>query len=64
MSFRAMPVPVIIKRREADMRWPAARVRLPARVPSGFHGNWADAAALDRATAASRTAVSTARGEG
>jgi carotenoid cleavage dioxygenase-like enzyme len=45
----------------ADLtRHPVARVKLPARVPFGFHGNWADAAVLDRAIAASAAA----RGEG
>ena len=45
---------------------PAAggRVRLPARVPFGFHGSWADAAVLERATAASRGSAGTAGGEG
>jgi carotenoid cleavage dioxygenase-like enzyme len=39
----------------ADLRAePLARVRLPARVPFGFHGNWADAATLDKAIAAHR----------
>lgn len=32
---------------------PLARVRLPARVPFGFHGSWADAAVLDQSIAAS-----------
>ncbi|WP_406432397.1 carotenoid oxygenase family protein [Streptomyces sp. NBC_00631] len=32
-------------------RTPLARVRLPSRVPFGFHGNWADHATLDRAVA-------------
>jgi carotenoid cleavage dioxygenase-like enzyme len=31
---------------------PLARVKLPSRIPYGFHGSWADAAALDRAIAA------------
>jgi carotenoid cleavage dioxygenase-like enzyme len=40
----------------ADLRrTPLARVRLPARVPFGFHGNWADAATLDKAVAARKT---------
>jgi carotenoid cleavage dioxygenase-like enzyme len=33
-------------------RTPLARVKLPARIPFGFHGNWAAAAALDQAIAA------------
>jgi carotenoid cleavage dioxygenase len=33
-------------------RTPLARVKLPSRVPFGFHGNWADAATLDQAIAA------------
>jgi carotenoid cleavage dioxygenase len=33
-------------------REPLARVKLPSRVPFGFHGNWADQGALDRAIAA------------
>jgi carotenoid cleavage dioxygenase len=33
-------------------RTPLARVKLPARIPFGFHGNWASAAALDQAMAA------------
>ena len=37
----------------ADLRRdPLARVKLPARIPFGFHGNWADRAALDSAVAA------------
>jgi carotenoid cleavage dioxygenase len=32
-------------------RTPLARVVLPARVPYGFHGSWADAAVLDKAVA-------------
>ncbi|GAA4704877.1 carotenoid oxygenase family protein [Phytohabitans rumicis] len=37
----------------ADLRrTPLARVKLPARVPFGFHGNWADHATLDNAVAA------------
>jgi carotenoid cleavage dioxygenase-like enzyme len=37
----------------ADLRRvPLARVKLPARIPFGFHGNWADATSLDRAVAA------------
>lgn len=37
----------------ADLvRTPLARVRLPSRVPFGFHGNWADRVTLDRAVAA------------
>jgi carotenoid cleavage dioxygenase-like enzyme len=37
----------------ADLRRdPMARVKLPARVPFGFHGNWADDVTLDRAVAA------------
>jgi carotenoid cleavage dioxygenase-like enzyme len=36
----------------ADLRrTPLAWVRLPSRVPFGFHGNWADAAILDKAIA-------------
>jgi carotenoid cleavage dioxygenase len=35
---------------------PLARVKLPARVPFGFHGSWADAAVLDRGIAAHRMA--------
>jgi carotenoid cleavage dioxygenase-like enzyme len=36
----------------ADLRrTPLARVRLPARVPFGFHGNWAERDVLDRAAA-------------
>ncbi|HEY8983803.1 MAG TPA: carotenoid oxygenase family protein [Streptomyces sp.] len=35
---------------------PLARVKLPVRVPTGFHGNWADQATLDKA-AASHTAI-------
>jgi carotenoid cleavage dioxygenase-like enzyme len=39
----------------ADLRrTPLARVRLPSRVPFGFHGNWADAAILDKAIAGQR----------
>ncbi len=41
----------------ADLRRnPLARVKLPARVPFGFHGNWADEAVLDKAIAAQRDA--------
>jgi carotenoid cleavage dioxygenase-like enzyme len=36
---------------------PLARVKLPARVPFGFHGSWADAAVLDKSIAAHRPAV-------
>lgn len=37
----------------ADLRaQPRARVKLPVRVPFGFHGNWADQSVLDRAVAA------------
>lgn len=35
---------------------PLAWVKLPARVPFGFHGSWADAAVLDRSIAASHPA--------
>ncbi|MDH6219593.1 carotenoid cleavage dioxygenase-like enzyme [Streptomyces pseudovenezuelae] len=39
----------------ADLRrTPLARVKLPSRVPFGFHGNWADHQTLDRAVAACR----------
>ncbi|WP_405533877.1 carotenoid oxygenase family protein [Streptomyces sp. NBC_00075] len=42
----------------ADLRrTPLARVKLPSRVPFGFHGNWADHATLDRAVSASRSDV-------
>ena len=58
MSVLPMPAPASLPRE------PVAGVRLPARVPFGFHGSWADAAVLDRATAASREAVGTAGGEG
>jgi carotenoid cleavage dioxygenase-like enzyme len=41
----------------ADLRrTPLARVKLPSRVPFGFHGNWADAAILDKAIAEQRPA--------
>ncbi|WP_034213469.1 carotenoid oxygenase family protein [Actinoplanes subtropicus] len=41
----------------ADLRRePLARVKLPARIPFGFHGNWADRAALEAAVAAHRPA--------
>jgi catechol 2,3-dioxygenase-like lactoylglutathione lyase family enzyme len=33
-------------------RTPLARVRLPSRIPFGFHGNWTGAAVLDQAIAA------------
>ncbi|WP_245718534.1 carotenoid oxygenase family protein [Nocardia miyunensis] len=37
----------------ADLRaQPLARVKLPVRVPFGFHGSWADQEVLDRASAA------------
>ncbi|MDH6219559.1 carotenoid oxygenase family protein [Streptomyces pseudovenezuelae] len=37
----------------ADLRrTPLARVKLPSRVPFGFHGNWADQTTLDQAVAA------------
>ncbi|MGW1716017.1 carotenoid oxygenase family protein [Streptomyces sp. NPDC002156] len=35
-------------------RTPLARVKLPSRVPFGFHGSWADHHTLDRAIAAHR----------
>ncbi|WP_371657440.1 carotenoid oxygenase family protein [Streptomyces sp. NBC_00280] len=39
----------------ADLRrTPLARVKLPSRVPFGFHGSWADHVVLDRAIAAHR----------
>lgn len=39
----------------ADLRrTPLARVKLPSRVPFGFHGSWADQQTLDRAIAAGR----------
>ncbi|MGW0460762.1 carotenoid oxygenase family protein [Streptomyces tendae] len=37
-------------------RTPLARVRLPSRVPFGFHGSWADQATLDAAVQAQSTA--------
>jgi carotenoid cleavage dioxygenase len=37
-------------------RTPLARVKLPGRVPFGFHGNWADHATLDQAIAAQNAA--------
>jgi carotenoid cleavage dioxygenase len=41
----------------ADLRrTPLARVKLPSRVPFGFHGNWAGHTALDKAIAAQRDA--------
>jgi carotenoid cleavage dioxygenase-like enzyme len=37
----------------ADLRGtPLAQVKLPARIPYGFHGNWADATTLDKAVTA------------
>lgn len=33
-------------------RTPLARVKLPSRIPFGFHGSWADQATLDRSIAA------------
>jgi carotenoid cleavage dioxygenase len=38
-------------------RTPLARVKLPSRVPFGFHGNWADHATLDKAIAAQQNTV-------
>ncbi|GAA3918257.1 hypothetical protein GCM10023084_81110 [Streptomyces lacrimifluminis] len=39
----------------ADLRrTPLCRVKLPTRVPFGFHGSWADHQTLDRAVAACR----------
>jgi carotenoid cleavage dioxygenase len=39
----------------ADLRrTPLARVRLPSRIPFGFHGSWADHETLDRAVTAHR----------
>jgi carotenoid cleavage dioxygenase len=36
----------------ADLRrTPLAHIKLPSRVPFGFHGSWADAAVLDKAVA-------------
>jgi carotenoid cleavage dioxygenase-like enzyme len=36
----------------ADLRrTPLARIKLPSRIPFGFHGSWADAAVLDKAVA-------------
>lgn len=34
---------------------PLARIKLPARIPAGFHGNWADQTALDKSVATLRT---------
>lgn len=35
---------------------PLARVKLPVRVPAGFHGNWADQAVIEKSVAALLTA--------
>ncbi|PRY18306.1 carotenoid oxygenase family protein [Kineococcus rhizosphaerae] len=42
----------------ADLRrTPLARVKLPSRVPFGFHGSWAEADVLDKAIAAQHDAT-------
>jgi carotenoid cleavage dioxygenase len=50
---RATGLSEMLVHNAADLRrTPLARVKLPARIPFGFHGNWAGAAALDQAIAA------------
>jgi hypothetical protein len=50
---RATALSELLVHDAADLRRiPLARVKLPARIPFGFHGNWADAATLDKAIAA------------
>ncbi|MDG5809394.1 carotenoid oxygenase family protein, partial [Streptomyces ossamyceticus] len=50
---RATDLSELLVHDAADLRrTPLARVKLPSRVPFGFHGSWADHDVLDRAIAA------------
>ncbi|WP_234439799.1 carotenoid oxygenase family protein [Streptomyces bicolor] len=50
---RATDLSELLVHDAADLRrTPLARVKLPSRVPFGFHGSWADHHVLDRAIAA------------